>query len=113
MYNKQVEGILKHMCCRPPAVPGIISNITAETLGFGPVAPFVVALAPLALCGILVTRTWEENYGNRNKHRLIQLYLFLLVNFCLHVLKRKNARKDKIMFFSAGFFCFYCMYVSR
>jgi hypothetical protein len=79
MYNKQVEGILKHMCCRPPAVPGIISNITAETLGFGPVAPFVVALAPLALCGILVTRTWEENYGNRYKHRHIHLYSYWLI----------------------------------
>jgi hypothetical protein len=40
------------------------------------VAPFVVALAPLALCGILVTRTWEENYGNRHKHRLIHLYSY-------------------------------------
>jgi Sugar-tranasporters, 12 TM len=45
---------------------GIISNITAETLGFGPVAPFVVALAPLALCGVLVVKTWDENYGNRD-----------------------------------------------
>jgi hypothetical protein len=31
------------------------------------VAPFVVALAPLALCGVLVVRTWEENYGNRKQ----------------------------------------------
>ena len=45
--------------------PGIISNIGAETLGYGPVAPFVVALAPLVLCGVLVIRSWEENYGNR------------------------------------------------
>jgi len=44
---------------------GIISNVTAESLGFGPVAPFVVALLPLVVCGILVVRTWEENYGNR------------------------------------------------
>ena len=28
-------------------VAGIISNLTAESMGFGPVAPFVVALAPL------------------------------------------------------------------
>ena len=33
---------------------GIISNVTAESLGFGPVAPFVVALLPLVVCGILV-----------------------------------------------------------
>jgi len=44
---------------------GIISNVTAETLGFGPVAPFVVALLPLVFCGILVVKTWEENYGDR------------------------------------------------
>ena len=49
---------------------GIISNIGAETLGFGPVAPFVVALAPLVLCGVLVSRTWEENYGNRKTTNL-------------------------------------------
>lgn len=44
---------------------GIISNIAAETLGFGPVAPFVVALLPLVVCGLVVVNTWEENYGNR------------------------------------------------
>jgi len=47
---------------------GIISNVSAETLGFGPVAPFVVALLPLVVCGILVTRTWEENYGSRKSN---------------------------------------------
>jgi len=47
---------------------GIIANVSAETLGFGPVAPFVVALLPLVLCGVLVTRTWEENYGNRKNN---------------------------------------------
>ena len=35
---------------------GIISNVTAESMGFGPVAPFVVALLPLVVCGILVVR---------------------------------------------------------
>jgi len=44
---------------------GIVSNVTAETLGFGPVAPFVAALFPLVICGLLVVRTWDENYGNR------------------------------------------------
>ena len=39
--------------------------MTAETLGFGPVAPFVVALLPLVVCGVMVVNTWEENYGNR------------------------------------------------
>ena len=26
----------------------------------------MVALAPLALCGVLVAKTWDENYGNRD-----------------------------------------------
>eukprot|EP00092_Neocalanus_flemingeri_P010010 GFUD01010790.1.p1 GENE.GFUD01010790.1~~GFUD01010790.1.p1 ORF type:complete len:468 (+),score=77.12 GFUD01010790.1:189-1592(+) len=47
---------------------GIISNVTAETLGFGPVAPFVVALLPLVVCGVLVVNTWEENYGDRKSN---------------------------------------------
>jgi len=47
---------------------GIISNVTAETLGYGPVAPFVVALLPLVACGFMVVNTWEENYGNRKNN---------------------------------------------
>merc|ERR1719356_1375588 len=47
---------------------GIISNVTAETMGFGPVAPFVVALAPLIVCGLLVVNTWQENYGDRKNN---------------------------------------------
>ena len=39
--------------------------IQAETLGYGPVAPFVVAIVPLVLCGLVVTRTWSENFGSR------------------------------------------------
>jgi len=44
---------------------GIISNITAESLAYGPVAPFVVALLPLIACGLLVVNTWQENFGDR------------------------------------------------
>lgn len=47
---------------------GIISNVTAESLGFGPVAPFVVALLPLVVCGALVVNTWQENYGDRKNN---------------------------------------------
>jgi len=44
---------------------GVLSNFTAETLGYGPVAPFALATVPLIACGIIVTQTWPENYGNR------------------------------------------------
>jgi len=47
---------------------GIISNVTAESLAFGPVAPFVVALAPLIVCGLMVVNTWQENYGDRQSN---------------------------------------------
>jgi hypothetical protein len=50
---------------------GVISNLTAEGLGYGPVAPFVVAVVPLAVCGVLVLRLWPENYGNR-KHKFCE-----------------------------------------
>ena len=34
-------------------------------------APFVVAIAPLALCGVLIVQNWSENYGNRQS-KLVQ-----------------------------------------
>jgi len=49
-------------------IAGIISNVTAETLGYGPVAPFVVALLPLVVCGVLVINTWQENFGDRKNN---------------------------------------------
>ena len=44
---------------------GVIANFTAEGLGYGPVAPFVVATVPLLLGGLLILKTWPENYGQR------------------------------------------------
>lgn len=48
---------------------GVISNVTAEGMGFGPVAPFVCACFPLVLCGIIVLKIWPENYGSRTNTR--------------------------------------------
>jgi hypothetical protein len=42
---------------------GVIANIFAESLGFGPVSPFVVALPVLCVCAGVVWSTWAENYG--------------------------------------------------
>ena len=44
---------------------GVMSNFAAETLGYGPIAPFALAIVPLCLCGLIVTQTWPENFGNR------------------------------------------------
>jgi MFS family permease len=49
-------------------IAGVLANVGAETLGYGPVAPFVLALVPLIACGILVVSTWEENYGDRKSN---------------------------------------------
>ena len=44
---------------------GVTSNFAAETLGYGPVAPFALATIPLMICGLIITNSWPENFGNR------------------------------------------------
>jgi hypothetical protein len=43
---------------------GILANFLAETMAFGPTAPFGLAIPCFALCFVVVALTWEENYGN-------------------------------------------------
>lgn len=43
------------------AVAGVIANVAAETLDFGPVAPFVLAVPFLAISGALIVWRWDEN----------------------------------------------------
>ena len=63
---------------------GIISNVTAESLGFGPVAPFVVALAPLVICGILVVSI--SPFSLSSGLVLISLYHHILTSSYPHIL---------------------------
>ncbi|KAK8735990.1 hypothetical protein OTU49_005157 [Cherax quadricarinatus] len=44
---------------------GVFSNVFAETLGYGPVAPFMLAIPFLLVAGFIILRTWKENYGNQ------------------------------------------------
>eukprot|EP01040_Poterioochromonas_malhamensis_P020021 gene20021-23808_t len=44
-------------------VAGLIANSVASSFGF--VAPFLVALVPLTLVGLIVVSSWSENYGNQ------------------------------------------------
>lgn len=44
---------------------GVFSNVFAETLHFGPVAPFMLAIPFLFLAGAIIMKTWKENYGNQ------------------------------------------------
>ena len=44
---------------------GMVANYLAENLNYGPAAPFAVAVPCFALCFLIVTFTWSENYGNQ------------------------------------------------
>ena len=45
---------------------GVVANYLAENLGFGPTAPFALAVPCFCLCFVIVLSTWSENYGNPN-----------------------------------------------
>ena len=47
-------------------VAGIVANYLAESMGFGPTAPFALAIPCFCLCFFIVFWTWSENYGNQN-----------------------------------------------
>jgi len=44
-------------------VAGLVANTAAESYGY--VAPFVVAIIPLSIVGLVVFFRWTENYGNQ------------------------------------------------
>lgn len=50
---------------------GQIAQVAADRYGF--VGPFIVALFPLMLCGIVVACTWNENYGD-SKINLVKTF---------------------------------------
>jgi len=50
---------------------GLVANSAADSFGY--VAPFVVAILPLATVAALVMFTWQENYGNQQLNMLSSL----------------------------------------
>ncbi|CAG0925130.1 unnamed protein product, partial [Notodromas monacha] len=48
-------------------VAGLLANLFAESLSFGPVSPFIVALPFLAIAATLILTTWTENYGEKSE----------------------------------------------
>ena len=46
---------------------GIIANVVSDWFGFGPVAPFVLAIPFLVLAGLIIKCIWKENYGKKGK----------------------------------------------
>jgi predicted MFS family arabinose efflux permease len=47
---------------------GFVANAAASSYGY--IAPFVVAILPLATVAFLVSTTWSENYGNQQSNML-------------------------------------------
>ncbi|XP_063845264.1 molybdate-anion transporter-like isoform X1 [Scylla paramamosain] len=45
---------------------GVFSNIFAESLGYGPVSPFMLSIPFLVMAGLIILKTWKENYGNQS-----------------------------------------------
>ena len=45
---------------------GLASNLLAEDLGLGPLAPFLAAVPLLGVCSLLLAATWQENTGDRS-----------------------------------------------
>ena len=52
---------------------GIVANTVSETLGYGPVAPFLVGVGCFMTCFLIVFLTWSENYGDTETN-LIEAY---------------------------------------
>ncbi|CAG0899302.1 unnamed protein product [Cyprideis torosa] len=42
---------------------GVVANVVAEDLQFGPLAPFIVAIPVLMACAVAIQTGWHENYG--------------------------------------------------
>ena len=52
---------------------GVAANVMADTLAFGPVGPFLLAVGCLALSFLVILLTWDENYGDQSTD-LVQSY---------------------------------------
>lgn len=45
-------------------IAGLVANTAAAKYGF--VAPFIVAILPLSVVAVIISYTWNENYGNQS-----------------------------------------------
>eukprot|EP00268_Persea_americana_P011146 TRINITY_DN1466_c0_g1_i6.p1 TRINITY_DN1466_c0_g1~~TRINITY_DN1466_c0_g1_i6.p1 ORF type:complete len:462 (+),score=66.34 TRINITY_DN1466_c0_g1_i6:462-1847(+) len=50
-------------------VAGLFANLLADTLGFGPVAPFDAAACFLAIGMAIILSSWTENYGDPSESK--------------------------------------------
>ncbi|XP_074572477.1 uncharacterized protein LOC141828981 isoform X1 [Curcuma longa] len=50
-------------------VSGLFANLVADTLGFGPVAPFDSAACFLAIGMAIILSSWSENYGDPSESK--------------------------------------------
>ena len=76
----------------------------AENLGFGPRAPFGLAIVCFAACFVVVTLTWSENYGNQVSklnflHSMAKSRLFSHIMLKSTILNSKRALLKSFCFF--------------
>ena len=46
-------------------VAGVVTNVVAEWMKFGPVAPYILAVPCLIASGVIVLTQWDENYAKQ------------------------------------------------
>ena len=76
----------------------------AENLGFGPRAPFGLAIVCFAACFVVVTLTWSENYGNQVS-KLNFLHSMAKSRLFSHIMLKSTILDSKLILLTAcGFF---------
>jgi len=50
-------------------ISGLFANVLADSLGFGPVAPFDAAACCLAIGMAIILSSWGENYGDPSENK--------------------------------------------
>ncbi|XP_054280671.1 molybdate-anion transporter-like [Macrosteles quadrilineatus] len=82
-------------------VAGILSQICAETLGFGPVSPFLLAIPFLFTSSYLIAKNWKEHsYANNCSHQscIAPLYHIFVKDPILLVLGLIQSLFESVMY---------------
>lgn len=52
-------------------ISGLMGNLLVEEFRLGPVAPFDAAIFVMLLGAVLISTTWQENYGDASHHGVV------------------------------------------
>lgn len=82
-------------------IAGFVSSIAADLCGWGPLAPFMIAIPILLLAGVVTLLSWEENSGidstesltlRQNTHKSFHLIFSSKDKTLLHVSTVKSGQ---------------------